>query len=107
LQTDGRFYYHDKPLTGGTVLFVPAAGGGSFPATIDAEGNYSITKIPTGLAKIAVDSGPAHAAHQGLRAQKNRREGKMAPPKESARPKKGPDPWSKGAGPLFDGGRQR
>jgi hypothetical protein len=54
----GKVYYRDKPLTGGTVLFWNADGKGSKTASIDESGDYTIEKMPTGLAKIAVDSGP-------------------------------------------------
>jgi hypothetical protein len=84
----GKVYYQDKPLTGGTVLFVPAAGGASASATIDEQGNYSITKIPTGLAKIAVDSGPPPP--QSLM-KKPPAAGKMMPPKDTPLPE-GADP---------------
>ena len=86
----GKVYYQDKPLTGGTVLFVPAAGGPSLTAAIDEQGNYSVSKLPTGLAKIAVDSGPPSPASQGG-FRKNPMAGKMAPPKDAPLPE-GADP---------------
>jgi hypothetical protein len=80
----GKVYYQDKPLTGGTVVFVPDGGGQSVPATIDEQGNYTIDKIAAGPVKIAVDSGPPQAPKNPMR--KNPMAGKMAPPKDAPVP---------------------
>jgi hypothetical protein len=51
----GKVFYQGKPLDGGTVLFVPEQGGG-LTSQIQADGSYSIVKLPPGLVKIAVST---------------------------------------------------
>ncbi len=57
----GKVTYQKQPLTGGTVLFTSTAGKGSRTATIGEDGSYTITNMPTGPAKIAVDTRTAQA----------------------------------------------
>lgn len=52
----GKVYYKDKPLTVGMVQFFPEKQGGDFSSPIAADGSYTITKLPTGPAKITVIS---------------------------------------------------
>jgi len=56
----GKITYQGKPLPLGIVTFVPEQGGGGFTSDI-RDGEYKITKIPSGPAKIAImlsSSGP-------------------------------------------------
>jgi hypothetical protein len=53
----GKVTYQGRPLTGGTVLFTSASGKGSQSSPIGPDGSYTIEKMPTGPAKVAVDTG--------------------------------------------------
>lgn len=55
----GKISYQGKPLTGGIVVFM--SPGGSRTAQIGEDGTYSISHMPIGLAKIAVDTRSAQA----------------------------------------------
>jgi hypothetical protein len=52
----GKVLYNGKPLTGGVVTFIPASGKGAYNSNIKEDGSYSMTKVPTGKAKITVKS---------------------------------------------------
>jgi hypothetical protein len=93
----GKVYYRDKPLTGGTVVFVSDGGGPSATATIDEQGNYTIDKVAAGPVKIAVDSGPPPGARNPM--NRNPMAGKMAPPKDA------PIPEGVDASKLYNTGR--
>jgi len=67
----GKVTYQGKPLTAGTVTFVPEQGGGAFMGYI-REGQYKVEDVPPGSAKIAVSTPVAS----------NRFIGKMQPPPE-------------------------
>jgi hypothetical protein len=50
----GKVTYNNRPLKGGNVTFVGANGSAS--ARINEDGTYTIDKVPTGEAKIAVET---------------------------------------------------
>jgi hypothetical protein len=52
----GKVTYQNRPLTGGTVLFTSSSGKGSQSSPIREDGSYTITKMPIGLAKVAIQS---------------------------------------------------
>lgn len=54
----GKVTYKGEALRGGTLAFVPKNAGGVV-ATIDPEGNYTVTNVPVGEAKITVQTFPA------------------------------------------------
>jgi hypothetical protein len=58
----GKVLLKDKPLPGGTVIFIHP-GKGSFTATIQADGGYKIDNLPSGTVKVAVTGPPAVASH--------------------------------------------
>jgi hypothetical protein len=51
----GKVTYKDKPVANGTIVFLfnDEKGGGKV-FTIDKDGNYNATGLPTGAARIAV-----------------------------------------------------
>lgn len=49
----GKITYKGKPLTMGRILFYDAQGH-SVESTISEDGNYKITKAPTGTVKVAI-----------------------------------------------------
>jgi hypothetical protein len=51
----GRVTFQGKPLVFGTVLLV-AADGTAHQGTIDENGNYTIASVPTGRARVAINS---------------------------------------------------
>jgi hypothetical protein len=73
----GKVTYQDKPLTGGVVLFVSESGKGTGRSEIGTDGSYTIENMPTGQAKIAVDTTSAQGTQPpGANAPK----GMMPPP---------------------------
>ncbi len=52
----GKVTYQGRPLTGGTILFTSTRGRGTRTAQIGEDGSYTITNMPTGPAKIAVET---------------------------------------------------
>jgi hypothetical protein len=52
----GKVTYQGRPLTAGTVLFTSTKGRGTRTAQIGEDGTYTITNMPTGPAKIAVET---------------------------------------------------
>jgi len=54
-EVSGTIKYKGKPLTIGTIQFL-AADGLYYPADIDANGQYTLPKVPVGEAKVAVNS---------------------------------------------------
>jgi hypothetical protein len=61
----GKVTYQNRPLTGGTVLFTSTEGKGTKSAPIGADGSYTIEKMPTGPAKIAVETKSAQVGGFG------------------------------------------
>jgi len=57
----GKVTAGGKPVTGGTLVFTPVAGGEIPPAsvTIGADGSYSSDKVPTGKNKLIYNAPPA------------------------------------------------
>jgi hypothetical protein len=51
----GKVTYQGKPVTVGTVIFVPEAGGGGFSSNI-RDGEYKIERLPVGPVKISVST---------------------------------------------------
>ena len=51
----GKVTYHDAPVPGGIVLFVPAEGP-AYKASITADGTYSTTDVPPGEYTVTVDT---------------------------------------------------
>ncbi len=51
----GKVTYNGQPVPGGRVLFQPAQGA-QLAATISDTGTYSISGVPTGEYKVAVDN---------------------------------------------------
>jgi hypothetical protein len=60
----GRVTYKGKPLPGGTVTLVGAAGD-KYRAPIGADGSYRFEKTPAGMYKVTVESGKAQAPGDG------------------------------------------
>jgi hypothetical protein len=52
----GTVYLDDKPLKGGTVVFIGTEGKPSARADIEENGSYKIPKIAAGKVKITVDT---------------------------------------------------
>jgi hypothetical protein len=52
----GKVTYQGRPLTGGTVLFTSTRGRGTRTAQIGEDGTYTITDMPGGPVKIAVET---------------------------------------------------
>jgi hypothetical protein len=69
----GKITYQGKPVTAGTVTFVPEKGGGAFTASIQ-EGEYKVEHVPPGPAKIAVSTPSSSSAKRYIE--------KMQPPPE-------------------------
>jgi hypothetical protein len=55
-QVSGKVYFNDRPVGGGTVTFTSADGKGSKSTSIGPDGSYTIAAMPSGLAKIAVET---------------------------------------------------
>jgi hypothetical protein len=53
----GKVRYNGKPLSSGSVSFLPESGKGSFGARIKEDGSYTIEKVPAGKVKIVVNLG--------------------------------------------------
>src|SRR5262249_3290037 len=51
----GRVRYLNAPLTTGSVLLL-ASDGSSHPGSIQPDGSFRISKVPTGLARVSVTS---------------------------------------------------
>lgn len=51
----GKVTFKGQPLKGGNVSIIPKAGG-VLKTTIGEDGSYSISKVPVGSAKAAVDT---------------------------------------------------
>lgn len=51
----GKVLYKGKPVLGGSVSFIPQAGG-AMSSPIEEDGSYTIRNIPTGTAKITVET---------------------------------------------------
>jgi len=52
----GKVYYQDQLLGGGTVTFTNADGKGSQVAQIQPDGSYTLERMPSGPAKIGVET---------------------------------------------------
>ena len=63
----GKIYYKDQPLGGGQVIFTNADGKGTLKADIQPDGSYTIERMPSGLAKIAVDTSSLRPVPQAAR----------------------------------------
>ncbi len=61
----GKVTYQGQPVTGGIVLFVSTAGKGTGRSDIRSDGSYTIENMPTGMAKIAVDTRSAQGPAAG------------------------------------------
>jgi hypothetical protein len=67
----GKVLYGDKPVTGGTVSFVPTTTNlpkeqaGPFPGTISPQGTYTISGVPKGEYVVTVETDSVKAASQG------------------------------------------
>jgi hypothetical protein len=59
----GKVLFKDKPLPGGTVIFIHPSKG-SFTATIQPDGGYKVDNVPGGTMKVAI-SGPAAGVSHG------------------------------------------
>jgi len=53
----GKVTYLDKPLPGGTVIFSTADFAKSATAEIKPDGTYSVSRVPLGDLKVAVQPG--------------------------------------------------
>ena len=53
----GKVRYNGKPLSHGSVSFLPESGKGAFVARIKEDGSYTIEKVPAGKVKIVVNAG--------------------------------------------------
>src|SRR5260370_19869228 len=51
----GKVTYNGKDVTGGQLTFFTKEGG-AVPATIAADGTYSVRDLPTGEATVTVDT---------------------------------------------------
>ncbi len=51
----GKVSFRGQPLRGGTVSIIPQAGG-AMTGEIKEDGSYTIAKVPTGPAKVAVET---------------------------------------------------
>lgn len=51
----GTVTYQGKPLTGGSITFLPKEGL-AVNGTIDKDGTYSVAKVPAGEVKISIDT---------------------------------------------------
>ncbi|HZT79431.1 MAG TPA: hypothetical protein VFA26_04395 [Gemmataceae bacterium] len=60
----GKVYYKDKPLKGGNVTLVSATGQ-TFTEAIQEDGSYTVSKVPTGQAKVAVETESLKAVQFG------------------------------------------
>jgi hypothetical protein len=81
----GKITYRGKPVTVGTVMFVPEQGGGGFTASIQ-DGEYKVEGLPPGPTKIAVGTPSASGSANRFINAINKRQ----PPPEIMR-KKSPD----------------
>lgn len=54
-KVSGKITYKGQPIKGGKMLFVTADGTG-YPATINSDGTYSATDLPTGEMIITVET---------------------------------------------------
>ncbi len=63
----GKVTFKDKPLTGGTVLFVSTEGRGTGRSPISEDGSYTIEKMAAGPVKIAVETSSAQEGASGPR----------------------------------------
>ena len=50
----GKVSYKGKKIPGGTVDFMTVAGGHVVHGNIDRDGNFTVSKVPPGMVKIAV-----------------------------------------------------
>ena len=117
----GKITYQGKPLPAGWVTFMPEQGGGAFTSDIH-DGEYKVTKVPPGPAKIAVDtpseSGPpsqfimkmqlpAEVQPKGAPGQSPEEFGKLSnAPKPVPIPKKYRDPSTSGLSYTVTSGSQ-
>jgi hypothetical protein len=74
---EGTVYWRDKPVTGGTVVFIPQEEGKrSVTATIGSDGKFKAEKVPKGSFKVAIDTSTARPSMPGAA-------GKWRPPKDA------------------------
>jgi hypothetical protein len=73
----GKVRYNGKPLSSGSVSFLPESGRGSFGARIKEDGSYTIEKVPVGKVKIVVNLGKSRGnnprramMHQAMKSNK-------------------------------------
>jgi hypothetical protein len=87
----GKVFYKDKPLKGGSVVFLKADGQSEW-AQISEDGSYMFPKpIPTGTVKVGVDNTALRPplARPGMTPAKPH---KYSPPPGEKNPNEQPDP---------------
>jgi hypothetical protein len=60
----GKVSFRGQPLRGGTVSIIPQAGG-ALTGEIKQDGTYTIAKVPTGPAKVAVETASVRPSAMG------------------------------------------
>lgn len=91
VELSGTVTYNGQPVTGGTMIFF-AKDGGTYPASIHADGSYIATDFPTGELIVTVDTESLNPAKkQETYTGKTKmgggpkgKEGKMSPVPEGA-----------------------
>jgi len=59
----GAITYNGKPVTGGSISFLPETGPG-YSAVIDDQGTYAITDMPIGDMTVSIETDSAKAKQQ-------------------------------------------
>src|SRR3954471_22605789 len=52
----GKVTYQTKPLKGGNITFISQSGKQSISTTINEDGSYKASKVPSGEVKICVET---------------------------------------------------
>jgi hypothetical protein len=74
----GKVTYHDQPVAGGTVTFIPKEGP-VYMRPIEANGTYAATEIPSGEYVVTIETESANKdKERKQQAQYGRGRGKMA-----------------------------
>ncbi len=84
----GKVTFDGKPVPGGNVTVIPSSGSAQMGA-IDQNGNYSISNVPTGPAKITVETASQKPTKMPSGA-------KIVPPKDVKAPNYDPNEAKKG-----------
>lgn len=64
----GTVSYKGQPVKGGTVSIIPSKGG-ALTSPIKEDGSYTISKVPVGPAKIAVETASMRPPPKGAKAR--------------------------------------